>query len=579
MENKSYALFSRLLGVLILSSFIIFSIMTACKKPPVEPAPTPEPDLPEPTWISPLVFLPDSVIFNGNETKTVLMSLRDSCMFDGEAEYYIQFPYEWVDVQPRYGLIKKGDTVRLELIAHLDSVLFEPLIDEMYAGLEYYLDAIEAVATLIYQPVDQLLYGFSDTLYFPHGHNDVSFVIQNKGNVDFDVSITPSSNAVTLSENAIRVLVGEQKEISVIIDRESLMMDNNPILELTIGDRTDTIVLMVEKKQMLANDVIDAEYSKLMNVLVYVASDLTLNIYHPNTKAVDVVPLSYYPNCVSVSTDGTKAVVGHDAHVSCVDLQTKTVIATNDISCDALDIVMGNNGWAYVFPRLDQWCFIHCINMTATNQIEVLHTGHMIRSGTRAKIHPSGKYIYGAQAALSTETIQKYGIEYDTAEYLYEKTGQYSIRNNLWLTENGDRIITKGGSVLLLSETQDQDIVYFGKLQFEGSPTTTFSHIECFDHSELSRKFFALSQTVNYNFGSRPILPYVYVHDAASLAYLNKIRLEDYMIPNLGAQPDIYTAEPFFVFANSDGHEIYVLTKSIDSGLVNDWVVQTIMIN
>ena len=30
------------------------------------------------------------------------------------------------------------------------------------------------------------------------------------------------------------------------------MMDNNPILELTIGDRTDTIVLMVEKKQMLA---------------------------------------------------------------------------------------------------------------------------------------------------------------------------------------------------------------------------------------------------------------------------------------------------------------------------------------
>ena len=131
--------------------------MTACKKPPVEPAPTPEPDLPEPTWISPLVFLPDSVIFNGNETKTVLMSLRDSCMFDGEAEYYIQFPYEWVDVQPRYGLIKKGDTVRLELIAHLDSVLFEPLIDEMYAGLEYYWDAIEAVATLIYQPVDQLL--------------------------------------------------------------------------------------------------------------------------------------------------------------------------------------------------------------------------------------------------------------------------------------------------------------------------------------------------------------------------------------------------------------------------------------
>ena len=48
------------------------------------------------------------------------------------------------------------------------------------------------------------------------------------------------------------------------------------------------------------------------------------------------------------------------------------------------------------------------------------------------------------------------------------------------------------------------------------------------------------------------------------------------MIPTLDAQPNIYTVEPFFVFANSNGNEIYVLTKSIDSGLVNDWAVQTV---
>jgi hypothetical protein len=68
------------------------------------------------------------------------------------------------------------------------------------------------------------------------------------------------------------------------------------------------------------------------------------------------------------------------------------------------------------------------------------------------------------------------------------------------------------------------------------------------------------------------------VHDATNLAYLNKIRLEDYMILNSDAQPSIYTVEPFFVFANSGGNEIYVLTKSINSGLVNDWAVQTVRI-
>ena len=74
----------------------------------------------------------------------------------------------------------------------------------------------------------------------------------------------------------------------------------------------------------------------------------------------------------------------------------------------------------------------------------------------------------------------------------------------------------------------------------------------------------------------RPILPYMYVYDADNLDYLNKVRLEDYMIPNPDAQPSIYTVEPFFVFASSGGNEIYVLTKSIDSGLMNDWAIQTV---
>lgn len=574
MEKKSYTLFFRALGIVFLSICMVFPVMTGCKKPPVDP--TPEPDEPEQTWLSRLLFMPDTVFFNGNETKTLFMTLRDSCA-PTEGEYYIIYPYEWLDVHPTSGVIRKGDIVRLELTAHLDSVLFEPYIDELYAELEYFYDpAAVAVATLVYQPIDQLLYSFPDTMYFPHGHDDVFFAIKNEGNVDFEASITPSSNAVNLSESTITVQVGEQKEVSIHIDRESLMHENNPFLNVTIGGQTKTVSLMIEKKQMLPNEVIDAEYSKAMDFLVYVAADVTLNIYHPDTKAIDVVQLPYYPNCVSVSADGTKAVVGHESYVSCVDLQTKTVISTNEISCDAFDIVLGNNGWAYAFPRRDQWCHIHCVDMATSGQTEVQHTGNLIRSGTHAKMHPSGKYIYGADYSISPNRIEKYDIQNDTASHIYDKGG-YNYKN-LWITENGDRLVTTGGEVMKLSEIQSEDIVLVGKLQFEGSPTTVFSHIECLDHSEASGRFFALSQTNQANFGVRPILPYVYVHDATNLAYLNKIRLEDYMILNSDAQPSIYTVEPFFVFANSGGNEIYVLTKSIDSGLVNDWAVQTVRI-
>ena len=59
---------------------------------------------------------------------------------------------------------------------------------------------------------------------------------------------------------------------------------------------------------MLPNDVVDAEYAKATDLLVYVSSDSKLNIYHPDTQEISTVALSYSPTCVSISPDGTKAV-------------------------------------------------------------------------------------------------------------------------------------------------------------------------------------------------------------------------------------------------------------------------------
>ena len=39
---------------------------------------------------------------------------------------------------------------------------------------------------------------------------------------------------------------------------------------------------------------------------------------------------------------------------------------------------------------------------------------------------------------------------------------------------------------------------------------------------------------------------------------------------------DELTREKFFRKTNNAGNEIYVLTKSIDSGLMNDWAIQTV---
>jgi hypothetical protein len=38
----------------------------------------------------------------------------------------------------------------------------------------------------------------------------------------------------------------------------------------------------------------------------------------------------------------------------------------------------------------------------------------------------------------------------------------------------------------------------------------------------------------------------------------------------------VYAASPYFVFANSNGKELYVITKANGSGMVHEWAIQTI---
>ena len=69
--------------------------------------------------------------------------------------------------------------------------------------------------------------------------------------------------------------------------------------------------------------------------------------------------------------------------------------------------------------------------------------------------------------------------------------------------------------------------------------------------------------------------PYVYVYNSDNLTYKTKIRIEDFFV---GTEDNhtIYVANPYFVFANSNGEELYVIIKANGSGLLHEWAIQTI---
>ncbi|MDZ7778184.1 MAG: hypothetical protein U5L09_22455 [Bacteroidales bacterium] len=114
--------------------------------------------------------------------------------------------------------------------------------------------------------------------------------------------------------------------------------------------------------------------------------------------------MTYIPTCLSISPDGETAAVGHDGQITLVDLDPLSIVKTTSVSRQAFDIVLSSENWAYVFPEKDQWEKIRCVDLDT--EIETESTGNLIYENTRARLHPSGKYIYTAVGDLENLILQ-----------------------------------------------------------------------------------------------------------------------------------------------------------------------------
>lgn len=520
-------------------------LMVSCGKP-IEPQ---------------LTVSADTLVFKGNQTLTLNVTTNNP----ESRKFYVYAP-NWIAVSPASGQISEGETVQLTLSSYLN----DPMVvmeDNLYLTTAF----DDKTVKLLGLPEDYTNYTLTNKLFYPIGEDEAIMHIHNQGNTTLDYAITSSTTFASLSSSSGQLSMLGNTDITVTIDRENLLTETNPALYVSIDGNVDTVPLVIEKKLLLPNDVVDAEYAKATDLLVFVAENATLNIFHPDTQEISAVALSYTPTCVSISPDGTKAVVGHDAHVTYVDLLAETVLTVNNVSCEALDIVLTNDGWTYVFPRRDQWTKIRCLNVTTPNAMVTSHTGYDIYAGVKAKLHPSGKYVYGAQNNLSPADIEKYDIQNGTAQYLYNSPyhGDYGMGGDLWIEESGERLFTRAGNVFRASETQNQDMVYNGAIILEEG----YNSIAWLDQLDSKKEIFLVLQKNSWY--NETVPPYVYVYNSDNLTYITKRRLEDYIVVD-GDNCMVYDACPYFVFAHSDGTQIFVITKAVGSGLLHEWAIQVI---
>ncbi|MCW2120472.1 hypothetical protein [Flavobacterium sp. 7A] len=518
-----------------------------------------------------LIFSEETIVFNGSETKSLFISTNPK----SDCDYQITSMPSWVQADHKSGNINTSNGFS-EVILSSDVTNLQP---GKYEGKLEFTTTLGNKTILLQAIVgDNISYSIPKTLSFSINNSEVKFSIKNNGNIPLLYSFDNRDVIAILSSNAGTIEVGGQKEIVVTLNRGVLPNGStNFNLNLKINNNEEAIAVDVnnfkELKSILIGDVMDAEYSKVKDQLVFVSANPSkLSIYNPITLNMETIPLVYTPTCVSLSQDGETAVVGHDGHITYVNLKTKAIIKTYSSSCFAIDIVLGNNKWAYVFPKENQWTNIRCINMNLSNDNEALSTGGSIYAGTKGRLHSSGKYIYGADNGVSPSDIEKYDIQNGVANMLYDSPyhGDYPMSGNLWFTEDGVRIFTRGKTVLRTSDVRSSDMVYNGSIAAD-------SNIEWLDHSAAKENLFVI---INLGSAWLPVKsPYIYNYNATNLNLKNKIELEKYQVPNNFGGFNYFDAEPYFVFSNSTGNAIYIMTKARGAGLVNEWAIQKIAVN
>lgn len=338
-------------------------------------------------------------------------------------------------------------------------------------------------------------------------------------------------------------------------------------LEVAVSDGQATTRARLDMRahhpiRALASHVLDAEYSRALDAVVYVSEQPNrLHVVSTRDAGDLAVTLPLVPTSVSVAPDGLTAAVGHDGWITHVRLTDGTILESYPITIQVLDVVLAANGYVYGFPLRDQWSAIHTINL-ATGA-ETTSSTASIYAGTVAKLHPAGKAMYGANNGLSPSDIERYDIRNGTA--LVERDspyhGDYAMCGDLWISDDGLRIFTACGNAFRATDTPATDMTYNGSL--EG-----LDFVQFVDHASITGKIVAVP-AVGF-FDPEDDLSFE-VYDDAFLAHERTVHETRFHVG-----PAWLPATSRFGFISSDGMEVHIITQAAaGSGLLADCALAT----
>lgn len=303
----------------------------------------------------------------------------------------------------------------------------------------------------------------------------------------------------------------------------------------------------------ISGEVTDAEFCKETGLTVFSTKNPNRLYFSDNGKALRFMELNRIPTFISISENGENlAVYCTNTEVLLIDIQSLTIIKSIETGSFASDLVLGNNGWAYLAPKQYDFTYMKSINLQNSNIITGKAwvnglnylkkvPGKNIMIGTRNGWSPDGLFVFDISKGAVRDTINEYHT--DTWKF--------------WILEPDDRILCGTGSIYSIPAFDiKKNYIISDKPPLKGEFEKENMPVAAADNSVASGKLHILLRNGN-------VSPVVFKYDIYAINGL--YRIDSYIINDCkkpGTGEIIPTEDVPFMFVNKAGNRIVIIKKA-----------------
>jgi len=284
--------------------------------------------------------------------------------------------------------------------------------------------------------------------------------------------------------------------------------------------------------------------------------------YNTKTRAVEKeISLNRAPNCLSISEDGHKALIGHTWMISLIDMDNFSVNKTLDSDYNIYDIEWGTGDWCCYTPGSEVSHYdLHWLNINTGEQYVTNSSG--LYGETIIKKIPHQNYIIASRLIISPSGISVFDNNTKALDnYFHEDAGKF------WYSSTGEYLFGSYSHVYKTSALLTQSDVSFVYLD----PPVS-GGIEWIDHDAATNSLWVLQSYYYYDQHYE-----IWKYETTDFKRVGTCYYDDSYVTIVNGNSVTYPVQAHYVFANGQGTELIVLRNTTND--TNIWSIEFVGIN